>query len=190
MSWKARYGLSTQLIVGIERLSRSVIEGNDFDDFFTIHQKNLTSILFSVNCIEAKINELVAVFGIDNRTSIHDKIQVIFDIEKKISLIEKYNLVCSYLNEELWDASNEPFQSFEIIQILRNEIVHYKGKFEKKGIYPKKLNNLFKKIKCVVTKDDIWLKCILENKNLSPWILEITKRMDKIIDEKISKNLA
>ena len=79
--------MSTQLIVGLERLSNAVKEGNDFNDFFTIHQKNITSILFAVNFIEAKINELISVFEIDNRTILHNKIHVITDIERKISLI-------------------------------------------------------------------------------------------------------
>ena len=182
--------MSTQLIVGLERLSNAVKEGNDFNDFFTIHQKNITSILFAVNFIEAKINELISVFEIDNRTILHNKIHVITDIERKISLIEKYNLICLYLNEKPWDSSQEPYQSFEMIQLLRNEIVHFKGRYETPGIYPKKLKNLLLKINCTVTSEDIWLKCILNNKDLCSWILKVTKKIDKIIDKKILKNLA
>ena len=175
------------MIVGLERLSKSIIEGNDFDDFFTIHQKNLTSILFSVNCVEAKINELISVYEIDDRTSLHDKIKVIIEIEKKVNIIEKFNLVCALLNKEGWESSKEPYQSFELIQTLRNEIVHFKGKYEENGTYPKKLRNLFQKIDCSVSEEDIWLKCVLGNKNIAQWILEVTRKIINIIDNKIKK---
>ncbi len=189
MTIKARYGLSDQLLVGLERLAKASLKEPDFEDYFTIHQKNLTAILFSVNCIEAKINELIAVFEIDERTVLHSNIKAILDIERKVTLKEKFNLICALLNEDLWNSSIEPFQSFEVIQSLRNEIVHYKGKFDTRGKIPNRFKNLLDHLSINVVDEDLWIQVILESKRLPDWILRKTKLLDSIINERILKNL-
>ena len=68
MTIKARYVLSSQFLEGLKNLVESIKNGENIEDFFTLQQKNLTAILFSVNFIEARINELIAVFEVDKRT--------------------------------------------------------------------------------------------------------------------------
>ena len=102
---------------------------------------------------------------------------------------EKFNLICAQLNEKLWDSSTEPFQSFEIIQTLRNEVVHNKGKFDSRGKIPKKLKNLIHQLEIKIEEDDLWIQVILESKTLSQWILNSTKQIDNIMRDRILKNL-
>ncbi|OKL40841.1 hypothetical protein [Pontibacter flavimaris] len=189
MGTKQRYNLSSQFIVGLESIANSITTPSQVTDFLSIHQKNLTAILYAVTYIEAKINEFIAVFEIDTRTKLHSSIKAVTDVQRKISVIEKFNLLCILLNENSWDSSKEPFQSFEMIIFIRNEVVHYKGKFEDGGKYPKKIKNLFHELDCTVEENKLWLNVLLECDRLPSWILKVVNRIDDTINKKILKHL-
>ncbi|MFD2514026.1 hypothetical protein ACFSRY_09125 [Pontibacter locisalis] len=189
MGTKQRYNLSSQFIVGLERIARSITNPTEVKDFLSLHQKNLTAILYATTYIEAKINELIAAFEIDPSTELHSSIKVIIDVQRKISIIEKFNLLCTLLKENSWDSSKEPFQSFEMIIFIRNEVVHYKGKYEDGGKYPKKIKNLLHELDCAVEGNRLWLNVLLECDRLPCWILKVVNEIDSIINKRILKHL-
>lgn len=98
---------------------------------------------------------------------------------QKLSLSEKWNFIAANENGTLWDNSIEPFQSFELINSLRNELVHYKGKMLPKGEAPNRkikglLDRFGVKTNSSFQEDDCsgWVRALLENKMLGLWVAD------------------
>ena len=121
-----------------------------------------SSCLINAACfLEAKINEeiAIAVICFDYEKDDHEgkAWRAIQNLQKKLNIQEKWDLVALRTNGIPWDKSVEPFQSFEIISSLRNELVHYKADFYGKDEAPnKKISGLMKKL--VVSSQAAWIE--------------------------------
>ena len=180
----AMFPFSTDLIRGCEKFSRLCSESSDTKD---IRVFNTSCIFSAVSYLEAKINESVstAKLFLDDGDSEGKIWRVIHDLQKKLSIQEKWDLMASVRNGVLWDASREPFQSFETIVSLRNELVHYKGTFFGRDETPnKRISGLLTKFSIksestwVESDCSSWVTDLLNVKELSQWVLEKIKLFD------------
>ena len=186
MTTFTRYPLSDQVKGGLKRIAEYIDQNKSEDNYLNLHQLNICAIYFAVNIIEARINEFINVYKADNRTFLYDKIDIIIDIYKKTKIKDKYNLICSLLDEDTWNSSKEPFQSFEIIEFLRNEFIHYKGEYQiRDKLPPKKVINLSHKIGVTFPPNSLWINDVLGSNKLAPWIYDITDKMEKIILDRL-----
>ena len=108
---------------------------------------NTACIFFATSAIEAKVNEWISVsqqcFKDEPKAFWH----ALAPLAKKLKIDEKWNLIASSENGILWDNSREPFQSFELITLLRNELGHFKGQFlPKDAPTKKKIKGLMNKL--------------------------------------------
>ena len=94
------------------------------------------------------------------------------------------------LNQEVWDNSKEPFQSFNIIQTIRNEIIHYKGDFKETGKLPiKKLKPLFDILRLNSASEKSWPRELFRCREFGTWVYDKVEQMNSLITERIGKNL-
>lgn len=150
---------------------------------------NTACVLFSTTAVESKLNEFISIYimiDIENKMPIISEIK---NLEKKISLEDKWNLLATALDSNKWDNSKEPFQSFNIIRSLRNEITHYKGTpLEKDKTPNKKIKALMKsfsiKSNASFIEDDVstWIDDLLEHPKLCEWINIKINALSKEID--------
>lgn len=156
---------------------------------------NSSCVFFAVAFLEAKLNETIT--GISEYGSsagnIPSKIWQILKLnEKKLSLIDKWNFLASAYGGKTWEKGENPFQSFEAIRVLRNELVHYKGERQSTGKTPKfSLNFLLEEFSGEDTQDSYeefwqilssgrkdWLTQILSSKDFGNWIAKKTLPFD------------
>ena len=145
---------------------------------------NSACVFFASSCIEAILNERISMYhtlGKDIRDQ-HIPMQyweTLFNIQKNKSIKEKWNLIISVLGGQLWDSSKEPFQSYDILFSLRNELVHYKAHFKEMGDAPTRkikslLETLIGKIKVSNNPEEYkaWVTTLLESPKLGNWVKE------------------
>jgi len=142
---------------------------------------NSSSIINAACFLEARINEEISI-GVMCHSFEEDSLEskewfTIQNLQKKLTVQEKWDLVALRKNGVLWDKGREPFQSFEIISSLRNELVHFKGEFLGKDQAPnKKIEGLMKNLgvssSATWMEDDCssWVADLLNSKELSVWI--------------------
>ena len=78
------------------------------------HYMYLASMLFSAFCLEAYLNYLGG-----------QKVEFWQDIEKKLSVKEKRDLLCKLVDFKV-DTGKRPFQTFKMIFDFRNDVAHAK----------------------------------------------------------------
>lgn len=151
---------------------------------------NISIILFSYSIVEAFINERISARVLHEDLPGSEFYRQIQNLQYKLSIQEKWNLITSHNNHETWDAGKEPYQSFELIISLRNELVHYKGAFLEKDTTPtKKINNLMNmfsaKSQSRFIDDDCssWVFDLLNKKELGAWIYKNTQTLQKVMQK-------
>ena len=159
---------------------------------YSIYIYNNSCVFMAGSFLEAKLNELTAqVF--DNGPGNTDRecgiLKIIHDERKSLSLKSKWNLISSTLGGQIWDSSKDPFQSFDLIISLRNELVHYKPEYEevsKPSV--KKINDLvacFKSkgfVSIIEPEKEYWVTTLLSSAELSSWISSIVCEFDMKFD--------
>lgn len=148
---------------------------------------NTACILFATSVLEAQLNEWISISAqLKNDDESFSFWKNLENMQKKLKVEEKWNLVASYQNVTLWDNSKEPFQSYQTITALRNELVHYKGTFLGKDEAPnKKIKDLMKKFKAETKAsflgDDVssWVYELLIKKDLGVWVFKKTNQFHK-----------
>lgn len=142
---------------------------------------NSSLIVNSACFLEARINEEISVgvlcYGFEPDSPESKEWSAIQNLQKKLTVQEKWDLVSLRTNGVLWDKGREPFQAYEIISSLRNELVHFKGEFLGKDEAPnKKIAGLMKSLGIASTaswvEDDCssWVTDLLNSKELSAWV--------------------
>lgn len=138
---------------------------------------NTACIIFAVSAIEAKVNEWVSIAQICFINKPKSFWHVLTPMMKTLKLDEKWNLIASYRNATLWDSGRDPFQSYELISSLRNELVHYKGQLLTKDTPPNKkikglMDMLGVKSKSSFIEDDCsaWVYDLLNSRELGRWV--------------------
>lgn len=153
-------------------------------DVDRIIELNAACVMFAAAYIEAMLNEqLTLVTEVENdRTPPRAYWESLCRLERDLRVADKWNLIASVSGGVVWDSGTQPFQFFDDIVSLRNELVHYKGKFLTVGNAPSnRLSRLAEKFDLPwghVVGDDPkvtpWVLKLLYNEKLSEWIAEQT----------------
>jgi len=174
----AMHPYSDDLIKGCEKFAQMAFEATEQED---IRLYNSSCIFFSVSCIEAKLNEWLSILK-KIETSKSKFLTEMEKLQKTLKLERKWNLIASTHNGVMWSSGEDPFQSFETLVSLRNELVHYKGTFLGKDETP---NNRIKglmetfniKSNSTFIENDCssWIYDLLNSNKLGGWVYEKTK---------------
>jgi hypothetical protein len=154
---------------------------------------NSACIFFATSTIEAKVNEWISIAQVCFEEEPKSFWHALTPLVKTLKLEEKWNLIASYAKGTLWDKGTEPFQSFELISSLRNELIHYKGEFLPKDDVPikkvKGLMNMFGiKSQASFVEDDCsaWVYDLLNCRKLGGWVAskasEFESRLLKLLN--------
>ena len=99
--------------------------------------------------------------------------------QKALSLKGKWNLIATISQGAKWDSGSEPFQSYELVTALRNELVHFKGELLGKDEAPnRKINGLMAQLGiesgATFIEDDAssWVADLLMHRELGRWVFE------------------
>ncbi|MDA3833114.1 MAG: hypothetical protein PF495_06920 [Spirochaetales bacterium] len=138
---------------------------------------NTACILFATSTIEAKVNEWISIARVCFEDEPKSFWHTLAPMVKALKLEDRWNLIASHEDGTLWDNGREPFQSFDLISTLRNELVHYKGDFLPKDSTPikkiKSLKDMFDiKSQSTFIEDDCstWVYDLLNSRKLGHWV--------------------
>lgn len=155
---------------------------------FEIIAANTSCIFYSGSFLEAKINELIALNASSkskNTKPTSEFWQVLLESQKDMKLKDKWNLIASIKPGRQWNGAVEPFQSYDLLISLRNQLVHYKGKFATdEGPPIKKLKLLtqrfkgLKDIKMQALGISCWVHELLTAPELGCWIADTIEDLD------------
>jgi hypothetical protein len=177
---KSLHLFSSDLVWGCRH--HAMLAGQSQDTYRTF-TANLSCILFAGSFLEAKLNELSAEM-VESETEQRPKAplafwKVLHSLRKSLGIMEKWNLLASVSNGKLWDSSSDPFQSYDLILSLRNELVHYKGEYSTVCEPPvNKINALVQRFKVPeftvaglgIPIEPGWITRLLSSKELGGWI--------------------
>lgn len=149
-----------------------------FENTGDIRLANTSCILFGVSAIEAKLNESISVgaaIEADCSDTVWTEIQ---KSQMRSSLRDKWDRIGTDFEGALWNSGQEPFQSYELVVALRNELTHYKGTMFGKDETPNKrvahiMRTLGVKSEASFTEDDCscWVSDLLESRDLGRWVV-------------------
>lgn len=166
---------SQDLIAGCEKWANLASASSEPGE--TI-QYNTSCVLFAVSTIEAKVNEWISIASVIPDAEIPVAFwENLADLQKTLSLKNKWNLIASLTGGVQWESGNEPFQSYETIVGLRNELVHFKGQLLGKDETPNRrikalMRSLGLKSEATFMEDDVssWVADLLACKELGTWV--------------------
>ena len=183
--------MSTMLIHGCQGFAEKAANEGPFDDRINLSQKNMAALIFGYTSIEAFINEIITISEVSNNLAVpKDYLVFLVDLERKLSIKEKYNVLAGLLAANLWDSSTEPFQSFEIIQSIRNIVIHHKGNWHRKGEIPfKKLRPVFDRFKLNNTPERSWQSELFNCKEFGHWVYEKCSELRKDIHKNLLEKI-
>ena len=143
---------------------------------------NTAALLFAAATIEAVLNEQISLrseMGSDVHLS-HlpcEFFEALAHAQKTISLKDKWNLFTSVRGGRTWDSGSEPFQTYDLLISLRNELVHYKAEFLADRRAPvNKLQPLVDRLGIKPPPPDDekyyshWLQTLLGSADLGAWV--------------------
>ncbi len=162
---------------------------------FQIRTANMSCLLFSVSAIEAKLNELIAMFALATGDG-----SVWSDVlinHQRQPTSQKWNLITERTKGTSWDNTKEPFHSYSIVKALRNELVHYKGELLGQDEAPNpKIQEIMRKLgvksNASFIEDDCssWVNDLLDCRHLGGYvvdsILPIWDNMPRFLGSEIS----
>jgi len=170
---------SADLINGCRMFANMAKETKSVNE---VKHYNTACIFFATNSIEAKINEGVSIAQVCFKDEPKSFCHSLSPIMKKLKLSEKWDLIASNENGTLWDNSKEPFQSYELISSLRNELIHYKGMLLPKDEAPNRrikglMDRFGIKSNSTFIEDDCsgWVSDLLNCRELGSWVAERTE---------------
>ena len=141
-----------------------------------------TSCIVNAACfLEAKLNEEVAIARIclDEGSEERKSWDEVKKGQRHNSVPQKWNQVAALTGGCCWNSGGDPFQSFEIISSLRNELVHFKGDLLGPDEAPsRRIANLMRQLgissKATWIEDDCssWITDLLSEKSVVQWVSE------------------
>ena len=171
------YCFSSDILMLVRTNARLV--GETDDDGLVFHL-NLSSIFLAGSFLEARLNEQIAMCAHRAPQDIKPTQQfwlTLSGMQKNISVVDKWNLISSARNGQQWDGAKEPFQSHDTLSALRNELVHFKGRFTQDDAPPiNRLKSLMRQFKSTrhwklkAMEVDPWLVSLVGSKELGLWI--------------------
>jgi hypothetical protein len=152
-------------------------------------------MIYAASCIvnaacflEAKLNEEVAIARIcfDEGSDERKRWDEVKEGERRYSVPQKWNQVTALTGGSRWNSGEDPFQSFETISSLRNELVHFKGDLLGKDEAPSRriaglMKQLGVKSKATWVEDDCssWVTDLLSEKSVIRWVSEKITSFDQ-----------
>jgi hypothetical protein len=139
---------------------------------------NTACIVFAAGVIEAVINERISLeakfFDSEGKRPFYEALAA---AQRSISLKDKWNLLVSVRGGYYWDSSKEPYQSYDMILTLRNELLHYKADFLGHLEPPvNRIRPLLERfaVPCERADDSNvqWLHVLLETRELGKWVTD------------------
>jgi hypothetical protein len=187
----AMHRFSSDFLLGCEKFS---VLAENSEDLNELRIFNTSSIINAVSFLEARINEEISLgvvcFGFEPESVESKEWVTIQKLQKKLTIQEKWDLVALRTDGELWNRGLEPFQSFEIISSLRNELVHFKGAFLGKDEAPnKKIEGLMERLgtnsSASWVEDDCssWVTDLLNSKDLAAWVYNSVSSFERSYHE-------
>lgn len=148
-----------------------------------------TSCIVNAACfLEAKLNEEVAIARIcfDEGSDERKRWDEIREGERRNSVPQKWNRIAALTGGCRWNSGKDPFQSFETISSLRNELVHFKGDLLGKDEAPtRKIAELMRQLgvqsEATWSDDDCssWVTDLLSGKSVVRWVSEKITSFDQ-----------
>lgn len=141
---------------------------------------NLSSIFLAGSFLEASLNEDIGLCAHDPSPNLKPTPQfwiTLAEMQKDLSMTKKWNLIAAARGGQQWNTAIEPYQSYDTLVALRNELVHFKGRFVSDNSPPvRKLKPLLDRFKStkhwkIAAMDiDPWLVSVLRSTDLALWI--------------------
>lgn len=139
---------------------------------------NAACVVFAAATIEAILNERISL----ERTIWKDPqraefVEALAAVQRSLGLKDKWNLFASVRGNAAWDSAKEPFQSWDIIMSIRNELLHFKGEFLGHLEPPvKRIAPLMARLGVPpeLAEEPIvyWLNSVLGSRELGKWVVE------------------
>ncbi|WP_322406324.1 hypothetical protein U0358_11185 [Idiomarina sp. PL1-037] len=174
----AMHPFSVEFLAGCRKFSDLAEETEDGQEVMIY----TTSCIVNAVCfMEAKLNEEVAIARIcfDEDPDERKRWDEVKEGERRYSVPQKWNQVAALTGGCRWNSGEEPFQSFETISSLRNELVHFKGELLGKDEAPSRriaglMQQLGVKSKATWVEDDCssWVTDLLSEKSVIRWVSE------------------
>ena len=137
---------------------------------------NTACIVFAAGAIESVINERISLEAVLlNSVASRSFYEALAEAQRSISLKDKWNLFVSVRGGHHWDSSQEPYQSYDMIITIRNELLHYKADFLGHLEPPvNRIRPLLRRFGVPRERADDphvhWMDVLLESRELGRWV--------------------
>ncbi|MBK7234004.1 MAG: hypothetical protein IPH93_17495 [Saprospiraceae bacterium] len=173
-------------------IDKIIIMSSEADNKRSRIEANLILVTLIVMKLETTINELInSVCEWKPEMFDQNFIDNFVQNEKTMCISEKYNLLANKLNALEWKLDKEPFQTFDVLISIRNEMVHYKGKWIEQNKGPnKKITHLMNNIIKIKSQDNNlkhthWVNELLGSENLLNWCKNVDLEIDNFLNNNI-----
>lgn len=163
---------------------------------YEVYVANMACIFSAASFLEARLNELTAQCAgpLANPRRLSKELwQTIHDMRKSLSHVQKWDLIASGAGGTVWSNDREPFQSYDLLVSLRNEMVHYKGEFGDDIDPPiKKIRSLQKRLNIPLealrkeAPNTSWFASLLYSPRLGRWSSDLVDDFDMRFDHLIA----
>ena len=174
----ALHPFSIEFLAGCRKFSTLAQETDDIQE---VRIYSASCIVNAACFLEAKLNEEVAIARIcfDEESDERKRWDDIKKGERRTSVSQKWNQIAELTSGCRWNSGQDPFQSFETIISLRNELVHFKGELLGKDEAPsRKIAGLMRQLgvqsEATWIEDDCssWVTDLLSKKSVARWVSE------------------
>ena len=118
----AMHILSADLFQGCGYFAK---RARDSESLYETIVNNTACILFAMSAMEAKTNEWASILYQPNTNSKNDQMSVKLKKIQSIPRMEdKWNQIASDYSGTVWDLDNEPFKTYEMMQLLNNRLIN------------------------------------------------------------------
>lgn len=179
------YQFSEDLLSGIRFFALNAEKLEDLQERIYF---NSSIVFYAGSYLECLLNEIICNVSNSDSKKIKPNVgfwKVLENQKKSLGHKEKWDLISSVHGGSQWDSSVEPFQSYDVITTLRNELVHYKGNYLNKDEIPyKKIRNLLQRFSgeknSFFDAMDVssWVHELLTSKEIGKWICDIVMEFD------------
>lgn len=120
---EAMHILSADLFQGCSFFAKKARES---DSVYETIVNNTACILFAMSAMEAKTNEWASILYQPNTNRKNDPMIVkLNEIQSIPRMKDKWNQIASDYSGTFWDLENEPFKTYEMMQLLNNRLINY-----------------------------------------------------------------
>jgi hypothetical protein len=155
--------------------------------------RNATAIFLGGSYLEAYLNEQIALHARLSKDKDQKRArqwQTLDQQQSDLSAIQKWSLVTAFTGGKEWDGGVPPFQDYETLVSLRNELVHFKGRWTVAGEPP------VKRFKDLVTRFgedptiietamgvNFWVSALMRSPKLLDWVSQTIFDLEEPIEE-------